>query len=186
VLDVLRRQVGVANPLLSPGAALIPEGDEITADIACRGRTGRCRALGRTDRPHPRAIHAVDHLPDVPHPGVSAHRDRCGHRPVRHVSEVDFIFHVGPLSFVVALLAGAAGMLSLVSAKSTEIVGVFISVYTVTAAGYAVVAATVGEWDVAAKSALQLVVNLVGIVVAGVLVLVLRPRGSLIPRAAHN
>ncbi len=61
---------------------------------------------------------------------------------VTHVSEVDFIFQVGPLSFVVALLAGAAGMLSLVSAKSAALVGVFISVTTVPAAGFAVVAAT--------------------------------------------
>jgi hypothetical protein len=59
--------------------------------------------------------------------------------------EVDFIFQVGPLSFVVALLAGAAGMLSLVSAKSAALVGVFISVTTVPAAGFAVVAATVGD-----------------------------------------
>ncbi|KUI33848.1 DUF389 domain-containing protein [Mycobacterium sp. GA-2829] len=105
---------------------------------------------------------------------------------VSHVDEVDFIFRVGPLSFVVALLAGAAGMLSLVSARATGLVGVFISVYTVTAAGFAVVAATVGQWDVAAKSALQLLVNLVGIVVAGVLVLVLRPKGTLIPRVAQT
>lgn len=105
---------------------------------------------------------------------------------VTHVEEVDFIFQVGPLSFVVALLAGAAGMLSLVSARSAGLVGVFISVYTVTAAGFAVVAATVGAWDVAAKSALQLVVNLVGIVIAGVLVLVLRPRGRLMPHSARK
>ncbi|WP_102141087.1 DUF389 domain-containing protein [Mycobacterium hubeiense] len=89
----------------------------------------------------------------------------------RQLDQVDFIFQVGPLSFVVALLAGAAGMLSLVSAKSAALVGVFISVTTVPAAGFAVVAATVGDWDVAAKSALQLAVNLVGIVLAGVLVL---------------
>lgn len=105
---------------------------------------------------------------------------------VAHVDEVDFIFKVGPISFVVALLAGAAGMLSLVSAKATGLVGVFISVYTVTAAGFAVVAATVGQWDVAGKSALQLLVNLVGIVVAGVLVLKLRPKGTLIPRIAQT
>ncbi|MBV5244022.1 MULTISPECIES: DUF389 domain-containing protein [Mycolicibacterium] len=105
---------------------------------------------------------------------------------VAHVEEVDFIFRVGPVSFMVALLAGAAGMLSLVSARSAGLVGVFISVYTVTAAGFAVVAATVGAWDVAAKSALQLVVNLVGIVLAGVLVLVLRPRGRLVARTARK
>jgi uncharacterized hydrophobic protein (TIGR00271 family) len=89
----------------------------------------------------------------------------------RQLSEVDFIFQVGPLSLVVALLAGAAGMLSLVSAKSAALVGVFISVTTVPAAGFAVVAATVGDWDVAAKSALQLAINLAGITAAGVLVL---------------
>lgn len=89
----------------------------------------------------------------------------------RQLDQVDFIFQVGPLSFVVALLAGAAGMLSLVSSKSAALVGVFISVTTVPAAGFAVVAATVGDWDVAAKSATQLAVNLIGIVVAGVLVL---------------
>jgi uncharacterized hydrophobic protein (TIGR00271 family) len=97
---------------------------------------------------------------------------------IRGLSEVDFIFQVGPLSFVVALLAGAAGMLSLVSAKSAALVGVFISVTTVPAAGFAVVAATVGDWTVAAQSAAQLAVNLVGIVVAGVLVLWVRQLGD--------
>ncbi|MFG1933536.1 DUF389 domain-containing protein [Mycobacterium sp. NPDC048908] len=92
----------------------------------------------------------------------------------RQLSEVDFIFQVGPLSLVVALFAGAAGMLSLVSAKSAALVGVFISVTTVPAAGFAVVAATVGDWAVAGQSAAQLAVNLVGIVVAGVVVLWVR------------
>jgi uncharacterized hydrophobic protein (TIGR00271 family) len=87
------------------------------------------------------------------------------------LSEVDFIFQVGPFSFVIALLAGAAGMLSLVSSKSAALVGVFISVTTVPAAGFAVVAATVGDWMVAAQSAAQLAVNLIGITLAGVLVL---------------
>jgi uncharacterized hydrophobic protein (TIGR00271 family) len=87
------------------------------------------------------------------------------------LDEVDFIFQVGPFSFVVALLAGAAGMLSLVSSKSAALVGVFISVTTVPAAGFAVVAATVGDWSIAAQSAAQLLVNLVGITLAGVLVL---------------
>jgi uncharacterized membrane protein len=105
---------------------------------------------------------------------------------VHNLEEVDFIFQVGPISFLVALLAGAAGMLSLVSAKATGLVGVFISVYTVTAAGFAAVAATLGDWDLAAKSALQLVVNLVGIVVAGVLVLILRPNATLLPHSSHS
>lgn len=93
---------------------------------------------------------------------------------IRQLEEVDFIFQVGPLSFIVALFAGAAGMLSLVSAKSAALVGVFISVTTVPAAGFAIVAATVGDWDVAAKSSVQLAINLSGIVLAGVLVLWVR------------
>ena len=114
---------------------------------------------------------------------MADHRDRRarrggrrldrGHQP-RELEEVDFIFQVGPLSFVVALFAGAAGMLSLVSAKSAALVGVFISVTTVPAAGFAVVAATVGDWDIAARSAAQLAINLSGIVLAGVLVLWVR------------
>ena len=89
----------------------------------------------------------------------------------RELDQVDFIFQVGPLSFVLAFLAGAAGMLSLISSKSAALVGVFISVTTVPAAGFAIVAATVGDWDIAAKSTAQLLINLVGIVLAGVVVL---------------
>ncbi|PRY40783.1 DUF389 domain-containing protein [Umezawaea tangerina] len=90
--------------------------------------------------------------------------------------QVDFVFTVGPFSLIVALLAGAAGMLSMTSAKSAALVGVFISVTTVPAAGYAAVAAVLGEWERCAQSAGQLVVNLVGIVVAAALVLAVRSR----------
>lgn len=92
------------------------------------------------------------------------------------LDQVDFIYQVGPFSLVVALLAGAAGMLSLVSDRSAVLVGVFISVTTVPAAGFAVVAATLGQWTVAAESTLQLAVNLVGIVVAAAGLLALRAR----------
>jgi uncharacterized membrane protein len=104
---------------------------------------------------------------------------------VANVHQVDFIYQVGPVSLIVALL-GAAGMLSLVSSKSGALIGVFISVTTVPAAGFAVVAAVLGDWSVAGRSALQLMVNLVGIVIAGVAVLLLHPRRSMIPRAAQQ
>lgn len=93
---------------------------------------------------------------------------------LREASQVDFIFQVGPLSAVVALLAGAAGMLSLTSSKLAALVGMFISVTTIPAAGSAVVAAISGAWDVVGKSVAQLVVNLIGITVSGVLVLTMR------------
>ena len=47
----------------------------------------------------------------------------------------------------------------------------FIAAALLPAAGFAVVAATIGDWDVAAKSAAQLAINLLAIVLAGVLVL---------------
>lgn len=91
--------------------------------------------------------------------------------------QVDFVYEVGPWSLIVALLAGAAGMLSMMSAKSTALVGVFISVTTVPAAGYVAVGAVLGEWDRSLASLAQLAVNLIGIVAAAALVLWLR-RGS--------
>ena len=95
---------------------------------------------------------------------------------VGSLKQVDFIYQVGPFSLILAMLAGAAGMLSLTSAKSAALIGVFISVTTVPAAAFAVVAITTGAWRTAAESALQLLVNLVGIAFAGVVVLLLRTR----------
>jgi len=65
---------------------------------------------------------------------------------LRDGHSVDFVYKVGWWSFIVAVLAGAAGMLSLTSTKSAALVGVFISVTTVPAAGYAAVAAILGDW----------------------------------------
>jgi uncharacterized hydrophobic protein (TIGR00271 family) len=87
------------------------------------------------------------------------------------LDQVDFIYDVGPFSLIVALLAGAAGMLSLTSAKSAALVGVFISVTTVPAAAFASVAFVEGRYSQAVQSAAQLVINLVGIVVAAAAVL---------------
>lgn len=95
---------------------------------------------------------------------------------VGSLKQVDFIYQVGPFSLILALLAGAAGMLSLTSARSAALIGVFISVTTVPAAAFAVVGVTIGAWRTAGESALQLLVNLVGIALAGVLVLGLRTR----------
>lgn len=94
------------------------------------------------------------------------------------LSQVAFIYEVGPFSLIVALLAGAAGMLSLTSAKSASLVGVFISVTTVPAAAFASVALVEGRYVQAMQSGLQLAVNLVGIVIAAALVLLLSRRRS--------
>ena len=84
----------------------------------------------------------------------------------------DFIWRPDALSWVVGLLAGVAGMLSLTSKKSGSLVGVLISVTTVPAAANVAVAAAYGVWDEAGGSALQLVINLLAIVLAGLLTLV--------------
>ncbi|OIJ67481.1 DUF389 domain-containing protein [Streptomyces mangrovisoli] len=80
----------------------------------------------------------------------------------------NFIYRPDAFSFVVAALAGAAGMLSLTSAKSGALVGVAISVTTVPAAANAAVAFSFGEYRQAWGSTEQLGLNLLGIVLAGV------------------
>ncbi|KAB1908047.1 DUF389 domain-containing protein [Micromonospora sp. AMSO31t] len=86
----------------------------------------------------------------------------------------DFIWRPDALSWVVGVLAGIAGMLSLTAKKSGSLVGVLISVTTVPAAANVAVAAAYGVWTEAAGSALQLVINLAAIVLAGLLTLVVQ------------
>jgi uncharacterized hydrophobic protein (TIGR00271 family) len=84
-----------------------------------------------------------------------------------------FISRPDAFSFVVAFLAGIAGILSLTAAKSGALIGVLISVTTVPAAGSTAVALALGEPRMALGSALQLAVNLCGMVIAGTLTLLL-------------
>jgi uncharacterized hydrophobic protein (TIGR00271 family) len=91
-------------------------------------------------------------------------------------TESEFIYQFGVFSLIVALLAGAAGMLSMTSAKSAALVGVFISVTTVPAAGYAALAAVLGVWDRVGPAVAQLGINLIGIVAAAAAVLLIRRR----------
>lgn len=100
--------------------------------------------------------------------------------------QTGFIWAPDRWSFVVALLAGAAGALSLTSSRSNALVGVFIAVTTVPAAGALSFALAVGLYETLSEhgatvfalhgrlvheltgSALQLVINLVGMVLAGI------------------
>ncbi|HXR30894.1 MAG TPA: DUF389 domain-containing protein [Solirubrobacterales bacterium] len=79
-----------------------------------------------------------------------------------------FIAEPDAFSFIVAAFAGAAGVLSLTSAKSGALVGVLISVTTIPAAANIGVAAALGNWDDWLGAMTQLSVNLVAIVAAGV------------------
>nr|WP_131758564.1 DUF389 domain-containing protein [Actinomadura fibrosa] len=78
-----------------------------------------------------------------------------------------FIYSPDRWSFIVALLAGAAGVLSLTAGKSSALVGVFISVTTVPAAGNLAVALALRHGSEISGSLLQLGVNLAGMVIAG-------------------
>ncbi|MFC4535131.1 DUF389 domain-containing protein [Sphaerisporangium dianthi] len=82
-------------------------------------------------------------------------------------NEVEFIVKPDKWSFIVALLAGTAGVLSVTAGKSSALVGVFISVTTVPAAGYAAVAIALGRWGDVGGSVVQLAVNIAGMVISG-------------------
>jgi uncharacterized hydrophobic protein (TIGR00271 family) len=84
-----------------------------------------------------------------------------------------FIYQPDRWSFVVALIAGAAGVLAMTSAKAGGLTGVFVSVTTIPAAGNAAAALAFGLWSELRGSVLQLVVNLTGMALAGWLTLVL-------------
>lgn len=78
-----------------------------------------------------------------------------------------FIYTPDKWSFIVALIAAAAGVLSLTSAKMHGLSGVFVSVTTVPAAGNIALGIALGVGHEVWGSALQLAVNLTGMALAG-------------------
>jgi len=96
-----------------------------------------------------------------------------------------FISSPDQWSFIVAYLAGVAGVLSLTSAKSGALIGVLISVTTIPAAANIGVAAALGaghEWVGAME---QLCLNLSAILLAGIGTLYVQRRTYLRRRIAH-
>jgi uncharacterized hydrophobic protein (TIGR00271 family) len=78
-----------------------------------------------------------------------------------------FIASPDVFSFLVALFAGAAGILSLTTSKSSALVGVLISVTTIPAAANVGVAAAYGNWSDCRGALAQLLLNLGALVLAG-------------------
>jgi uncharacterized hydrophobic protein (TIGR00271 family) len=74
-------------------------------------------------------------------------------------------------AFVVAFVAGAAGMIALGRAKSGAVVGVLVSITTIPAASNVGVALAMGSPSEAGKSLLILLVNLAGLLIGGVVTL---------------
>jgi uncharacterized hydrophobic protein (TIGR00271 family) len=85
---------------------------------------------------------------------------------------VDLISKPDFFAFFVAFCAGIVGMLSLTTAKSAALIGVFISITTIPAAANAGIGAAYADWSTFRGSLGQLVVNLSAILVAGSLTLV--------------
>ena len=96
---------------------------------------------------------------------TAADFDQSGHSIANIISSPDFF------AFFVAACAGAAGMLSLSTAKSGALIGVLISVTTIPAAANIGVTAAYGDWENFAGSAAQLGINMGAILIAGTTVL---------------
>lgn len=96
-----------------------------------------------------------------------------------------FISHPDSFSFIVALFAGTAGMLSLTSAKSGALVGVLISVTTIPAAANIGVAAAYGDASEWRGAQAQLAVNLTAILLAGIATLFIQRKLYQRRRRAH-
>ena len=97
----------------------------------------------------------------------------------------DFISHPDAFSFIVAYIAGVAGVLSLTSAKSGALIGVLVSVTTIPAAANIGLAAAYGEWAEWRGAMLQLSLNLFAIVLAGVGTLFIQRRLYIRRRRDH-
>jgi len=89
-----------------------------------------------------------------------------GVRPVTHLIDTPNIYSV-----VVALLAGIVGIVSLTEARTSTLLGVFISVTTIPAASDIGVATAFGSWSEARGSLLQLLLNILILIVVGLLTL---------------
>jgi uncharacterized hydrophobic protein (TIGR00271 family) len=88
-------------------------------------------------------------------------------------------------SFIVAFLAGTAGVLSLTSAKSGALIGVLISVTTIPAAANVGVAAAYADGDELIGALSQLLINLGALILAGIATLYTQRRVYIARRAKH-
>ena len=87
-----------------------------------------------------------------------------------------FISRPDGLGAVVAVLAGIVGMLALTEARSGALIGVLVSVTTIPAVGNVGAAAAYGAWKEVGGAALQLTINVAGLVVAGTITLAVQAR----------
>jgi uncharacterized hydrophobic protein (TIGR00271 family) len=96
-----------------------------------------------------------------------------------------FISDPDVFSFIVAYLAGTAGVLSLTSTKSGALIGVLISVTTIPSAANIGVAFAFADWSEWRGAMAQLALNLTGIVLAGITTLFVQRRLYVRRRVKH-
>jgi uncharacterized hydrophobic protein (TIGR00271 family) len=89
-----------------------------------------------------------------------------GIRPVSKLIDAPNVFSV-----VVVVLAGIVGIVSLTQARTSALLGVFISVTTIPAAADIGVSCAFSSWSQARGSLVQLLLNIVLLIVVGVLML---------------
>lgn len=97
-----------------------------------------------------------------------------------------FISRPNWTSLVVAVLAGTAGMLAVISAKSGALIGVLISITTIPAASNVGVAVAYGNWGESAGAAAHLGINLVALLVSGLAVLTVAQRSRHSRRSSRH
>ena len=164
--DRLRAQLGLDQPILVIGAMVL--GPEFGALAAiCFGTIVRepLRVLGAT-----RTLvvgFAVGIAVTVACAVVSRWLGWIDAEMLTDRPATEFIVHPDRWSFIVAVLAGIAGTLSITAGKSSPLVGVFISVTTIPAAGNIAVGVALAKWDEVGGSSVQLAVNVFGLLIAG-------------------
>ena len=146
----------VVGPEFGPIAGFCVAAVQLRRDLAVR--SGIALALG-----FPLAITAVyltTHIFKLTGVTPDAFTE-ADHSLARSIANPDFF------AFFVAVCAGAAGVLSLSTAKSGALIGVLISVTTIPAAANIGVAAAYQDWGSWRGSLGQLAFNLAGILAAG-------------------
>lgn len=98
--------------------------------------------------------------------GLQSKAFTAGLRPVSSLIDTPNFF-----SFAVAGLAGIVGIVSLTEARTSALLGAFVSVTTIPAAADFSVSAAFGSWPEARGSLIQLLVNVVVLIVVGTLAL---------------
>jgi uncharacterized hydrophobic protein (TIGR00271 family) len=99
------------------------------------------------------------------------HQYMLGLRPVANLISKPDLYSV-----VVAVVAGIVGVVSILQARASALIGVFISVTTIPAAAYMGLSASFGQWGETKGAAEQLLLNVGILLVVGVVTLILQRR----------